>query len=349
MWKMQFSKILKYVSKLYTIDFSVFCMQYHVSESAVRYWLNGRNFPSNIDDLMDYVSENVFRHSTVILDKQLYTYLQERHPNLSEYTAEKCNDMGEFVTSLLRVCYINGKTKAVSNTKSKIFVPSKGKIQAVVFDFDGTLAESKFSQTTWEAIWSGLGYDVNECRKMHNRFNNKEITHTEWCKLTEEKFIAKSLHRSLLEESIAKRIKLIKGIRATFDFLRDNDIKIYIVSGSILSIIQRVLGSLYQYVDGIKANIMRFDNGGSLIQIVGTKYDFEGKSTFIQEIAAELEVSTEDILFVGNSVNDQFAYQSGARTLCINPKLTDISNFKVWNYNIVKCDDLTEILQYIEV
>ena len=63
--------------------------------------------------------------------------------------------------------------------------------------------------------------------------------------------------------------------------------------------------------------------------------------------ASELKISPADIWFVGNSVNDRFAYKSGAKTLCINPKLTDPTNQTVWNRCIPKCENLLEIFQYI--
>ena len=113
-------------------------------------------------------------------------------------------------------------------------------------------------------------------------------------------------------------------------------------------VIRSVLGAIYQYVDGIKANEFRFDNeSGILLEIIGTKYDFEGKAYYISEIAEELRISPHDILFVGNSINDQSAYMSGARTLCINPKVTDILNQTVWNNCIPSCDNLWDIMKYI--
>ena len=66
-------------------------------------------------------------------------------------------------------------------------------------------------------------------------------------------------------------------------------------------------------------------------------------------VAEELNISTQDILFVGNSVNDRFAYQSGAETLCINPKLVDITDNIVWNHNIIECKDLQEIIPFIRI
>lgn len=114
-----------------------------------------------------------------------------------------------------------------------------------------------------------------------------------------------------------------------------------------MTVIRSVIRPVYQYVDGIKANEFRFGEDGLLKEIIGTKYDFEGKATYISELSRELKISSRDILFVGNSVNDQFVHISGARTLCINPKLTDVSNLTMWNNCIPTCRDLTEIMEFV--
>ena len=66
-------------------------------------------------------------------------------------------------------------------------------------------------------------------------------------------------------------------------------------------------------------------------------------------MANNLEISTKDILFIGNSINDRFAYLSGAQTLCINPRYADISNLEVWNYTIYSTTTLKDILKRIRL
>ena len=224
----------------------------------------------------------------------------------------------------------------------------KIKLPVVIFDFDGTLTFGKTNKTTWETIWEHLGYPVLDCKELHARFNREEITHEQWCEITQEKFIAKSLHQDYFDE-IVKKIKLFPDIKFVFEYLRSHYIKIYIVSGSILQVIQRVLGSYCQYVDDISANSFIFDNNGLLLRIVGTKYDFLGKAHYIQNIMNELKVPGEDILFVGNSINDQQAYFSGAKTLLINPIHTDTYNSKIWNHVIEESNSLKDILKYVKI
>ena len=229
-----------------------------------------------------------------------------------------------------------------------------GKIQAVVFDFDGTLTNVRAGlnsnntvQTTWESIWVELGYSVQDCRDLHKRFDRKEITHPQWCSITEEKFKQRNLHKDTLL-SIAKNIVLLSGCKETFIDLYNQNTNIYVVSGSILTIIQEVLDDIYRYVDDVKANDFKFATTGLLTNIIGTAYDFEGKAKFIHDICMKLKISTKDVLFVGNSHNDEYAYLSGCNTLCINPILTSSTNTKIWHDYIQDCTSLTQILDYIK-
>lgn len=350
-WKKSFATILKRVFALYGLDYLEFAKQYHYSDSTVRYWLSGRSFPSaGINDLKDFFNANIV--DTNVHNEQFY---EEVHSIFADNEAEHIyymlrkhySTINTFSGEVLVTCRDIAKNGLSTVQSGCNAFPTTGRIQAIVFDFDGTLTSTKANRTTWEQLWMTLGYDVKECQELHLRFNRHEITHAEWCKLTEEKFCKRNLHREDVDK-LATKIRLLKGVRATFQELQRRDIKIYIVSGSILSIIRSALGSNYQFIDGIKANQFRYNESGILTEIVGTKYDFEGKADFISEISTELKISPEDILFVGNSMNDRFAYLSGAQTLCINPKMTDITNRQIWNNCIQSCQDLREILEFIK-
>lgn len=349
-WKHEFGVILTCLFKTYDLDYSSFAAQYNWSTSTVRYWLIGRSLPKEgLAHLKEFFQNNIPIND--IHDEQIYeelhVFFESHHVEHIFYSLRKLYPtMNFFAGEVLSVCRDYAKNDLSGLHLESKEIPPTGKTRAVVFDFDGTLTSGKTNRTTWESIWTSLDYDVKCCQELHLRFNRNEITHAEWCKLTEQCFRKRNLHRETIDK-IASGIRLLKGVKATFQELQKRDVKIYIVSGSILSVIRSVLGSNYQYIDGIKANQFRYDESGLLTEIIGTKYDFEGKASFISEIASELRISPKDILFIGNSVNDQFAYISGAKTLCINPKLTDITNRTIWNDCIPICRDLWEILQYV--
>jgi HAD superfamily phosphoserine phosphatase-like hydrolase len=225
-------------------------------------------------------------------------------------------------------------------------LPLAYRTKAVVFDFDGTLTKSADDLTTWEVIWQFLGYSINDCALLHGRFRKKEFNHEKWCNITRDRFREKGLNESHLA-MIANRIELVKGTAETIMELKRRGIKLYILSGSIRQIIKVVLKDLWGEFEHIKANDMHFDSLGLLSNIQGTQFDFEGKAKFLSEVIEENNLRPYDVLFVGNSGNDVWAIQSGARALCVNPKLTDPDDTAHWTASISKLDSLLEIMKFI--
>lgn len=96
------------------------------------------------------------------------------------------------------------------------------------------------------------------------------------------------------------------------------------------------------------ANSFIFHPNNTLSTIHGTKYDFDGKAEYIKKIVQEEGFkSASEILFIGNSDNDEYAYKSGAQTLCFNPKLTDGKNKKIW-HKTFKADSYHDLYEFIK-
>lgn len=227
----------------------------------------------------------------------------------------------------------------------KKFIP----IKAIVFDFDGTLSKIKRGdvKSPWELIWLKLGYKISDCKKLYTRFFEKKITHKEWCKLTAQKFKSKNLTEQHLLE-VSKDIELLDGVKEVLEQLKQREIRLFLVSGSIMHLINHIWGDdLDYYFDNYEANVLRFKNN-KLVEIKGTIYDFEGKATFIREIYKQLKlISPKEILFIGNSDNDEHAKKSGAQTLCINGVLTNPHNKKAWD-DTFTTNDFRELYEYID-
>jgi HAD superfamily phosphoserine phosphatase-like hydrolase len=136
--------------------------------------------------------------------------------------------------------------------------------------------------------------------------SNKEIDHKQWYDQTSEYFKEKKLDKGILNNVIAK-ISLVNGIKETFEILKNEGIKIYICSGSIDYIISKVLGEeLLNFIDEISANEFSFTEKNIFKSICGTDFDFENKAKYIEKIAKKNKFKPSDILFVGNSLNDQY-------------------------------------------
>lgn len=154
-----------------------------------------------------------------------------------------------------------GKKKpiACSLQNDEILFPTKA--VAFDFDFDGTLTRRTDNFTSWEKIWMALGYSIEDCARYHRQYTNGEISHAQWCEITCQKFRERGLKENQLRE-IAKSIELLPGSVDTLNKLRKNNIKIYLLSGSITNIIKYVLGDLYEVFDDVRANSFIFDHKG---------------------------------------------------------------------------------------
>lgn len=239
-----------------------------------------------------------------------------------------------------------GKQSSVSRSADQLEIPFQTK--AVVFDFDGTITDNTDDWTTWEKIWTSLRYKVNECVELHRRFVRREFSHQQWCDMTRDKFKARHFSQRHLDR-IIRGTSLIKGTAETIKRLKNQGLRLYILSGSIKQVIRGCLGDLYESFDEVKANEVIFDSSGTISQILGTRFDFWGKAEFLRRIVAENEWSPWDVLFIGNSVNDDWASLAGVRTLCVNPRFTNPDDPAVWTYAIRKMDDLGEIMKFVRI
>lgn len=244
--------------------------------------------------------------------------------------------------------YETYKGSSPTRTRDAAQLPLKFRTRVVVFDFDGTLTLPGDNRTTWEKLWVNLGYTTSDCFQLHRRFQRKEFSHQTWCDMTMEAFRARGMRSGHLE-SVAQELKLIDGVTATIKALRSRGIRLYILSGSIKTIIRSLLGELYSAFEEVRANEVLFDSDDVIRHILGTPYDFEGKAVFLRRIIEDLKLSPQDVLFVGNSCNDIFASQSGARTLCVNARHTDPDNETHWTYAIREMKSLLEVLEYVEL
>lgn len=242
--------------------------------------------------------------------------------------------------------YRSGSSRPPStkNPQGALDLPEPYKV--LILDYDGTLTHPEVGRTTWEMIWLKLGYTLEDCARLHAQFRQKEIDHQEWCNKTKIAFCERGFTQQTLKE-ISQEIRLMDGIQEAVSMLHQAGIKVGILSGSIEDVIRYSLGEIAGMFFDISGNRMNFDMQGRLSAIVGTKFDYEGKGKYLEDIIKKMNIRPQDVLYVGNSFNDHWAVKAGVRTLCINAGQTDPFNTKIWHKYRPDVRDLREILRYI--
>jgi phosphoserine phosphatase/NAD-dependent SIR2 family protein deacetylase len=251
----------------------------------------------------------------------------------------------DFLAQYIMYYKVNYESLRRADENSYLDFSSDTKV--IVFDFGGTLTKSKTLHSTWERMWLSVGYTIEDAGEFHRQFIAGMITHQEWCNITCAKLRERGFSRGDMR-AIAEDVEAIGGICETVSGLSQIGVSLYIVSGSIKELIVHTLGESYQYFTEVKANELFYDREGIIKEIRGHPFDFEGKARFISRIIDEQGCKPLEVLFIGNSLNDSWASESGARTLCVNPTHVNYSNTLMWTNCIKEMRDLKEIIPFVK-
>lgn len=217
-------------------------------------------------------------------------------------------------------------------------------MKTIIFDFDGTL--TKKDQNIWKMLWQELGYTTDKnsiyAKLYVEHVIKKNITRDQWFNLTCVAFQRKGMTKQTLID-VTKNITLIDGFEKVIKELYNKGYSMHIVSGCIKQSIEMVLGDYIKYFSNIESNDIIFDENDKLKKLVATPYDFIGKAKYIENLMTKTNTKPEEIIFVGNGDNDEWAYKSGCKTICINPVNTDSKNRTIWHSEISSLESLAEI------
>lgn len=217
-------------------------------------------------------------------------------------------------------------------------------MNTIIFDFDGTL--TKKDQNIWKMLWQELGYTTDKnsiyAKLYVEHVIKKTITRDQWFNLTCVAFKRKGMTKQTLID-VTKNITLIDGFEKVIKALYNKGYSMHIVSGCIKQSIEMVLGDYIKYFSNIESNDIIFDENDKLKKLVATPYDFIGKAKYIENLMTKTNTKPEEIIFVGNGDNDEWAYKSGCKTICINPVNTDSKNRTIWHSEISSLESLAEI------
>ena len=221
------------------------------------------------------------------------------------------------------------------------------KTKLVIFDFDGTLSKPDKINNTWARIWNKIDM-LDEDDRLFELYKNKEITYLQWVDEIVKIFRNNNVTNAMFT-SLANEIELLDNCEKVFKIFYENGIKICILSGGVKNIIEEKVKNFSRYITKIEAEFLTLDENGVVNGAKLSDSNIEDKSHFILKQMKEYDLKKEEVVFVGNSYNDEEAYKSGATTICINPVETDYTNKTIWTYYIEQTNDLTTILPFINI
>lgn len=349
MGKKEFRTAMNICMDLAGIENATLAKETSKSPALINYWRHGGRpiLPKYMKSICDCLQKYIEELHPQCQNDILNTLIKE--VNIGFVFDNNVQTIAEIDRFLIdSYLYPKNINNGLNSASSESFpVISRNRTCAVVFDFDGTLSNRKELASIWMEIWVKLDYSRDMCSYYHNQFDEGEISHQEWCDITCEYFQKREFHSEMLDE-LARNITLLKNTEKLFQELKSRNIEIYIISGSIIRVIRTALGELCSFVSDIQANDMVFNEDGYLDNIVGTDYDFEGKAEYISRVLGSKTIAPQDVLFVGNSNNDEYVKLSGATTLCINPAETNYHDRTKWDHVLLKCDDAMDILDYLK-
>lgn len=120
--------------------------------------------------------------------------------------------------------------------------------------------------------------------------------------LTKRVSLLKGLDTSALEHVYNERLALNPGAEKLVSELKKRNIKLALVSGGFTYFTHRLqerLGLNYTL-----ANVLDVQDGKLTGHVVGGIVDAQGKAHFLQELARELDISTQQAIAVGDGAND---------------------------------------------
>lgn len=219
----------------------------------------------------------------------------------------------------------------------------------VIFDFDGTITDE--DQNIWKMLWQEVGYDTSINSLYRNLFIShvvkQEITRKDWFDKTRDAFIEKNMTKQTMR-NVASKIHLNRQFKDLAQFLIEKDYYIVILSGGITNIIRFVLDDCNDFVPMVVSTRAKFNNEGKFIDFSISDYDFEGKAKFVNILKERFNISSKNIVFVGNGQNDEWVCNTGCYTVCINPNETDSENKKIWKEHIKELKDVKNVILNLE-
>ena len=209
-------------------------------------------------------------------------------------------------------------------------------LKLAVFDVDGTLTKV---ESCWRFVHEKLGTWEKGGKRNAELYFNGVISYEEWARLDA------SLWRGLSIEKIrgiVSEIPYMDGVREVFSFLRENNVKIVLLTAGLSLLAERIAREIG--VDDYVANELETENG-RVTGRVKVRVSVSNKGEVLEELMKRFNAKPYECMAVGDDETMIPVFRKVALSIAFNP-----CNVKVEKQAkiVVKARNLKEIIPHIE-
>ncbi len=216
------------------------------------------------------------------------------------------------------------------------------KYSLVIFDLDGTIIND--TVYIWQTLHDYFNTDPVQRRQAHQDYLSGRINYAQWAGndlvLLQDKRAGKKDISALFQT-----LSLVPNARDTLYSLKRKQYRLAIISGSVDLALYTALPEADTLFDDIFINKLCFDNNDLLENIVPTSFDMEHKAAGLHFLVNKYNVSTDEVVFVGDNENDIHIAREAGLSIAFNSKSRQLNEIASV---VIPGNDLSKILDYIE-
>lgn len=208
----------------------------------------------------------------------------------------------------------------------------------ICFDVDGTLVENRSS---WVLLNTGLGCPTDCLDEIYQKTESGQMSFADGVKILEDMYIDSGKATEMYIRGIFNQIPLKHDARETIAFARVKGYKSYLISGGIDIYVEEIAKKAG--VDGYFAHAgFEFDDRGNFCRIKYNLSQTETKVLRIKQLSERYDVAANEIIYVGDGVNDVGAFKITGHGVAVYPYDRELENI-AWK-KIKELSELTKII-----